>query len=454
MAFSATSLAAGAGLPLHGDRPMVIINNLRSVSALLLGIALMMVGSGALSTLLGLRMAVSGAPSWQVGMVMTMYFAGIVIGATYAQKLIAAVGHIRAFAAFGSLVSAAALAHALHYDPWYWAGLRMLFGFCAVGMFMCSESWLAERSDNTTRGQIFALYQVAIYLSQGAGQFLINIPDSSGFLILAITSVLMSLAIVPVAVTRVQAPPLPKPVRFRFVKLWETSPTGMTTAFASGLMLGAIYGLGPLFAQRVGLETSQVANFMGAVIIGGLVLQWPIGRISDSIDRRTVMLGVALATAFTCLALLGKGVQHGNGLLALAALFGGLSFTLYPLAVAYTNDYLEADDLVPASGGLIMAYGLGAAVGPAAASWAMDGLGPDGLFQFCGAVAGLTAAFIALRMSQRDAPAMADQGDFTAMPRTTQVIYEIDPRCEDEPEDAGAAEPAADGAGDGNRTHV
>lgn len=410
---------------------MSLSHSLRSVSSLLFGTALLMVGGGALSTVLAFRMGAAGQPPWAVGLVMSMYYAGIVLGTAYGQKLIAGVGHIRAFVALGSTMSAATLAHAFMVDPWLWGGLRLLVGMCAVGMFMCTESWISERSDNSTRGQIFSLYQITVYLAQGAGQFLINVPDQTGILLYLLTSILMSLAIVPVAVTRVEAPPLPPPVRFRFLRLWETSPTGMTIAFGCGVILGAFYGVGPLFAQLVGLDTQRTAEFMGIVIVGGLVLQWPTGRLSDLMDRRKVILGVAGGTVAACLALMGPAAQQGPALLVLGAVFGGLAFTLYPLAVAYTFDYVRLEDLVPMSGGLIMAYGLGAAAGPAAASLIVYLAGAGGLFAFCGCIAFATAGFIVWRMTVRDTLPVDDQSDFQAMPRTSQVIYEIDPRRED-----------------------
>ena len=407
---------------------MPLSHSLRSVSSLLLGTALLMMGGGALSTVLAFRMGAAEQPSWVVGMVMSMYYAGIVLGTGYGQKLIAGVGHIRSFVALGSMMSAATLAHAFVVDPWFWGVLRLLVGLCAVGMFMCTESWVNERSDNSTRGQIFALYQVTVYLAQGAGQFLINIPDESGFAVYLLMSVLMSLAIVPVAVTRVEAPPLRPQVRFRFLRLWEVSPTGMTIAFGCGVILGAFYGVGPLFAQLTGLDAERTAQFMGAVIVGGLLLQWPMGKLSDLIDRRKVILALAVGTAAACAWLMGLTADSGAALLLVGALFGGLSFTLYPLAVAYTFDYVDLEDLVPMSGGLIMAYGLGAAAGPAAASLAVFSGGAGGLFAFCGAVAFATAGFVAWRMTVRDTLSVDDQSDFQPVPRTSQVIYEIDPR--------------------------
>ncbi len=413
-----------------------MVSTLRLVSSLLLGIALLMIGVGALSTILAFRMGEGGLPSSVVGVVTSMYFVGLVLGTGYCHRLIGNVGHIRAFAALGSLMSAATLAHALTPDPWVWAGLRFIVGFCTVGMFMCTESWLNEKSSNEIRGQVFSLYQAVLYLGQGAGQFMINVPDMSGFLLYILTSVLMSLAILPVAMTRVVAPELPKPQRFELGRLWGTSPTGMTASLASGALVGAFYGLGALFAQQSGLDRAATAEFMGAVIIGGLLLQWPIGKLSDRIDRRIVIAGVALGTALVCAALVGKDASHGRGLLLLAALYGGLAFTLYPLSVAYTNDFLDPEDLVPASGGLIVAYGIGAAVSPVAGAVVMDLMGPGGLFAYIGAVSLVLLAFIVYRITQRGAIDVEEQGDFQAMQRTTAVVYEMHPDAEieeDEP---------------------
>lgn len=271
---------------------------------------------------------------------------------------------------------------------------------------------------------------------------MINVPDQSGLVLFILTSVLMSLAILPVAMTRVVAPELPKPQRFEFGRLWGTSPTGMTASMAAGSMMGAFYGLGALFAQQTGLDKAATAEFMGAVIIGGLLLQWPIGKVSDKVDRRIVVAAVTVGTVAVCAAMIGKDASHGRGLLLLGAMFGGLSFTIYPLAVAYTNDFLDPEDLVPASGGLILAYGIGAALGPVIGSVAMGALGPDGLFYYIGGVGILLAVFIVYRITQRGTIDVAEQGDFQAMQRTTAVVYELHPdaEVEEEPEKAEEAQ--------------
>lgn len=411
-----------------------MFSTLNLVSSLLSGVALLMIGAGGLSTIIAFRMGVADYPAIVVGLVTSLFFVGLVVGTRPCHWLISGVGHIRTFTALGSLMSAATLAHAFTTDPIVWGVLRFVVGFATVGMFMCTESWLNEKSSNEIRGQVFSLYQVVLYLGQGAGQFLINIPDETGSMLFILTSVLMSLAILPVALTRVAAPTLPKPVRFKIGRLWGISPTGMTASMMSGIVMGAFYGVGALFAEQSGLDRSETAQFMGAVIIGGLVLQYPIGKLSDKYDRRWIMLGVLFGTFAVCVSILGKDDSNGSGLLLLGALFGGFSFTLYPLAVAYTNDFLTAEDLVPASGGLIVAYGTGAATGPIVASLAMEIFGAGGLFTFIGWICIIFAIFIGYRISSRAAPVAHDAGEFQAMQQTSAVVYEMHPEAEIEEE--------------------
>ena len=398
-----------------------------SLSPLLLGMALLMLGNGSLPTVLAIHLTAIGEPFWLIGLVMAQYYLGFVLGTVYCHKLILSVGHIRAFAAFGSTMSAVTLGHAFIFDPWIWAIFRFAVGACAVGMIMCVESWLNTRTDNNNRGQVFALYFITIYLFSGVGQFLIQIPDESGFVLFVVISILMSLSIVPIAVTRVSAPTLPPPQRFDFVQLWQTSPTGMATSMLSGLILGAFYTLGPVFAQLSSLDRSDIALFMSAVMIGGLVIQWPIGKLSDGRDRRAFLFYINLILAGVC-ALLATLVLSGYGLIGGAIIFGGLSSTLYPLSVAYTNDFLDPEDLVPAAGGLVMAFGIGAIIGPPIAALVVELLGAGGLFVFCGAVGLAAAALIFWRMRQREAPPVEDQVDFQTVPRTSPIISKLDPR--------------------------
>ena len=409
-------------------------STLLSISALLMGCVMLYLGNGALGTLLGLRLAIDGYPTWIVGAVMSSYFVGIVAGGFFSHKLITGVGHIRAFSVLATIMSAATLAHPLLEDPIAWGILRFIQGYCMAGLAMCTESWLNERSTNDTRGRILSLYQIAVYLSQGIGQLLLNLGELSGFTLFVMSSILLSLALVPVAASKVQAPILPEPRRFGIRELYAVSPLGMFGSFASGLILGAFYSLAPLFAQMTGLSIADTTLFMGVVIIGGLLLQWPIGGLSDRLDRRTVLIGVSLATAAVCVGLI---LTSGSGLLpllVLGTLFGGVTFTLYPLSVSHANDYIDPADLVPASGGLIIAYGIGATIGPLGAAAMIEIQGAIGLFTFVAAMSLGTAGFAIWRMTRRDAVPVDDQVPFQPVPRTSVIATEMDPRSEPEEE--------------------
>ncbi len=370
---------------------------LLGVLVLLLGMALLMLGNGSLPTVLAVRLAASGETARLIGLVMAQSYVGIVLGTLYGHKLKFTVGHIHAFAVFGSTMSAVTLAHVFIGDPWAWAVFRFLVGACAVGMLMCVESWLNARTDNEGRGHVFSLYVITVYLLQGISQFLIQLPDTTGFAIYAVLSVLLSLSIVPVAVTRVPAPVLPEESRFDFVKLWRTSPTGMVVSLISGVIQGAFCGLGPAFAQFSDFNRTVTALFMSVVILGGLLLQWPVGKFSDGRDRRRFMFAVNILLAAVCTVIAVTGVA-GLGLIGLAIVFGGLSSALYPLAVAYTNDYLEPENLVPAASGLVMAYGIGAIAGPLVAKLSIEFFGAVDLFLCCGIVATGVAGLIFWRM--------------------------------------------------------
>jgi len=300
---------------------------------------------------------------------------------------------------------------------------------------MCTESWLNERASNEIRGRVFSLYMITIYLAQGGGQFLLYLDGDSEFTLFIIASILFSLALVPVAVTRVQAPEPIKPSRLRLRELYGISPLGISGAFACGIILGGFYGLAPYFAQQTGLGFDGAARFMAAAIVGGLLLQWPIGRLSDRFDRRTVFGGLALAVSVTSGAFFFLPEGGVVPLFVLAAVFGGAIFTLYPLCVAHTFDHIAPTDMVWASGGLIVAYGIGAAIGPLAAAGMISFVGPFGLFVFSGAIALVIAAFTFWRMGQRAALPADQQGLFQPVPRTTPAASELDPRAESiEPE--------------------
>lgn len=404
-----------------------------SFFGLFCGMFLLMAGAGVVGSAIPVRLGAANAASYVVGAVSAAYFVGLVIGTLFGNRLIASVGHIRAFATFASFLSAAMLLHPLF--PWAapWGVFRAAQGVCLAGLFMCTESWLNQQASDAVRGRLLSLYMVVLYLGQGLGQVLLPIPDPSGFGLFVIASVLVSLAIVPVAAARMAGPRRPRPARISIVRLFNGSPIAAVGALASGCMLGAFYGLVPLFTQQVGMSLPETAQFMGFAIVGGIVLQWPIGFVSDRVDRRIVIAATSALIAAVSAAFILTHDDSSVDLRLLAPLLGGSLFSLYPICVAQANDRIEPRQRLGVSGGLILTYGVGAALGPLMASAAMATVGALGLFYTIAAIAMLTTVMAMVRKATRPPCPVEDKAPFQAVPRTTPAAGKLDPRFDRAP---------------------
>jgi MFS family permease len=403
-----------------------MIGTARSVGTLLVAVFMLMAGSGFLATLISLRLEAAGAPALLIGLVATAYFAGLTMGSVLALRIVARVGHIRAFAAFVSLFSATSLSYAIHIDPVFWALLRLTEGFCMAGVFVCLESWLNERAEPETRGSVLAFYMIALYSGQAIGQFLLNLGHDWPSIPFIAASILLSLAIIPIALTRIAAPAPPEGRIMPLRELYAASPLGIVGAGATGMMLGAFYGLGAVFARGAGLSDAGTALFMSATILGGVALQFPLGRLSDLIDRRKVIIGAFVATLAICLIIF-AAAEGRYQLMIAGAVFGGTSFALYPLCVAHTNDHLRSAQRVSATGGLVLVYSLGAAAGPMPASVVMGLSGPRGLFLFMALCAALLVGFAILRVLRSPPVPGVRQRRYLILPRTTPTAAALDP---------------------------
>lgn len=399
-----------------------------SVRSLLVSVFLITAGSGFMATLVSLTLESSGTSPMLIGPVATAYFVGLTVGSLRVTPVIQRVGHIRAFAAFVSLFSASSLAYATHENAAFWAGLRFVDGVCMAGIFVCVESWLNDQAEPKARGVVLAAYMVALYSGQAVGQFLLAISHERPSMPFMAASILLSLAVLPVALTRMAGPVIERHPPPSLKGLYRTSPLGIVGAAVTGLMLGAFYALGAVHARRLGLDMAAIATFMSAVIAGGIVLQWPIGRLSDLFDRRRVIVGSFGAAALVCG---GMTLVHGEGwtMLVLGAAFGGLAFALYPLCVAHTNDRLPAGERVGASGGLVLAYSAGAAAGPVPASVLMAAAGPAGLYAFIGLCAFGGLAFALWRDRRGETVPQALQQPYQTLPRTTPMSAALDPQA-------------------------
>lgn len=400
-----------------------------SITALLAGTSFVHLGGGLVGTLIAMQMALHDFSVTTAGLVMSSFSVGYVVSVFYAHTLVERVGHIRAYAVFATVLSAVTLVYPFAVSPASWGALRIVQGFCFAGLAVCTESWLNERSTNEVRGQVFSFYMIAIYLAQAAGQLMLMLPDESGFGLFVAASILLSLAVVPVAITHVPAPPTPQPSRIDLRGLFRASPLGAFGALVSGITIGAFNGLTPYVARDIGLTASGTAQLMSVAILGGLLLQWPVGKLSDRMDRRIVIIGVALGILAAGAAAAVVTRWDPTVLIYMAPVLGGTLYALYPLCVAHTNDFLRPQDMVSMSGGLILVYGLGAILGPLSATALMAPMGPSGLFVFLALGAVVVAAFAGVRMRSRPAPDNGDKESFQVVSGTTTTISpELDPR--------------------------
>ncbi|NQU55857.1 MAG: MFS transporter [Rhodospirillales bacterium] len=390
-----------------------MLQSIRSIASLLLSYGLLLVANGMFSTLLGLRLKLEGFSTETVGFVMAGFFIGLLGGALYAVRVVAAVGHIRGFAAFASIMSVAVLGHVLWIDPFAWFIFRFFAGFCMAGMVMVVESWLNERATNETRGQILSIYMMTNYLGSGMGQFMVSVADPAKFQLFAIASIIFSLALVPVLLTQASAPKPSSPQRMKFRDLYGISPLGVIGTICAGMVNSSINSMGPLFAKDSGLSLFGVSTFMACIIIGGMVLQFPIGRLSDRYDRRTILLIVTLSTVAAAMAVIWASGQSPVWLYVVGAIFGAFCYTVYPLCVAQINDMAAPGKLIQVSAGLLFAYGTGASIGPIVAAQMMGKFGPEGMFMSIAALTGILALFTAYRMLRRD---RQDQSKATFIP--------------------------------------
>jgi len=351
-----------------------------------------------------------------------------VIGALRAGGVVRGVGHIRSFAAFVALLSASTLAYALVQQPLLWGALRLVDGVCVAGVFVCLESWLNDRAEPDTRGTVLASYMVALYSGQAIGQLLLRSGNTAPQVPFELASILISLAIIPICLTRSTAPVLTEAASLPLRRLFAASPLGVVGAGITGLLLGAFYGLAAIYARRLGLSLAATATFMMVVILGGVALQWPLGHLSDRYDRRRVIVGGFALTLAVSVALAMQ--PSGTLLLALGFAFGGLGFALYPLSVAHANDRLLPSERVTASGQLVLLYSVGAALGPIGGAAAMTLAGAGGLFLFIALAAGAMLAFGLWRLAVTDAVPGEAQQDFQILPRTTPTAALLDPAAD------------------------
>ncbi len=402
---------------------------LRAVSAifaLLLAAAILLAGNGLQGTLLAVRANLEGFPTSMIGVLMSAYFGGFVLGCRLNPTFIKSVGHIRTFLALASIASASALIHPLFVQVWAWAVLRAITGFCFAGLIMVIESWINERATNRNRGEILSVYRVIDLTATTVGNALLAAADPADFHLFVIVSILMSLALVPVALTKSDAPKPIETARLDIRRLYALSPVAAVGAPLIGLANASFWAVGAVYAQRLGYDNALIAGFISVVIVGAAVLQWPLGWLSDRFDRRRVMFASALLGIASALALAHFGGRSAEYLLGLGGLVGAFIIPMFGINAAHANDHSPPGEAVSTNGGLLLLHGLGSVVGATAGAVVMANFGPSSLFVYIAAVYAVFAAFCLFRILTTPQVPEERKSPFAPVPKNAApTVFEI-----------------------------
>ncbi len=401
-----------------------MVQVLSGVWALLIGIVFIMLGNGMHFTLIGLRGGIEGFSSAELAIVTSGYFAGFLSGARLTPRLIRHVGHVRVFAALGSFMSAGLIAFTLLAEPWAWTILRILIGFCMSGIYVAAESWLNNAASNETRGKVLSAYMIAQTLGIIGAQGLLTLGDAGTSVLFIGASILVSISFAPILLSAAPVPAaeVAQPMTLR--QLFAGSPLGTVGIFLLGGVYATQSGMGAVFGTQIGMSTAEVALFIATLFAGALLLQYPIGWLSDRIDRRKLIFWAAALGGISCMA---GWITGGSLWLLLAAAFfaGGVTTPLYALFLAYTNDALSVEEMPAASGGLVFTFGLGAILGPLATGWAMQWLGPYAFWLVLGVTFAAISIYALYRMTQRESvPVEETESYIGVLPTASAVAVE------------------------------
>ena len=392
--------------------------------ALLLGMLFLQLGNGLQGTLLSVRGELEDFSTFEMSVVMSAYFVGFLGASRLVPDFIRRVGHIRVFAALASLISAILILYPLLVNPWIWTGGRIIIGFCFCGVYITAESWLNNAATNENRGQLLSSYMVVQMAGIVAAQLLLLVGDPGGFELFVLISVLVSISFAPILLSITPTPAFEATKPMSIKHLFKTSPLGCVGMFFLGGIFSAQFGMAPVFGTTAGFSLSEISIFVAAFYIGAMVFQFPIGWLSDRMDRRILIIvtsAISFIAALTSILVLDVFLI----LVGSALLIGGMSNPLYSLLIAYTNDFLELDDMASASGGLLFLNGLGAISGPLLTGYLMTQTGPEGYFIILATLLGSLTVYGFYRMTQRGISDVDTSSYAAVLPTASVVAVEI-----------------------------
>lgn len=420
-------------------------SQLVAVASLLLGSAFLLIAGGLHGILLPVVGSERGFTLTELGLLGTSWSAGFIAGCVLIPRIVRRVGHVRSYGALASVAAVTILLNLLFISPPAWIVFRAITGFSFAGASMVVESWLNERATRENRGTLFSVYQMVNFAASTTGQLLLVIKPPSDYFFFAIGAILYCLAILPTALSTAKSPQPLKAAKLDIARLYAISPVGAVVSFLIGLVSGAFGTLGPVYAQQIGLATRDIAFLMAGALIGGSLIQFPLGWLSDRTDRRRVLIGVAIGAAVVGIAFATFHPHAPLVVTLLAIVFGAMIYPMYALTVAHANDFAGPDEFVKISSSLLLLYGTGTTFGPLAAAYAMSHLAPEGLFAFTAGVHVVIIAYVGFRITQRPTLNPVLRDSFQGLPVAKTVTHEsaaLDPRSPAPEPGAEADEPA------------
>ena len=412
-----------------------MLKTVRPILQVLVGVVCLETALGILAPTIALQLVHRNEPAEVIGLIASAYFGGFLLGTLTCQRVIDRVGHIRSFAVFAAIAGSMTLLLLIFDQIYVWIALRVVVGYAIAGQYVVVESWLNDKATNENRGRVFSLYMMVSWAASGVSPLALNLADPTGHLLLTLAAIALILSLIPLGLTRIGNPEIGEREHFGLIRLYKISPTGIVACFGSGIATPAFYALLPAYMVDVGFTTQQLSFVYSFSTIAGLLAQFPIGYLADNLGRRPLMLATSLGSAAAAIGLYFMGAHSFAILAGLVFVFEGLMAPLYALGVGQTSDYIEKKDFVAASSGLLFAWGLGSAIGPAIAGWLIGLSGPRGLFLFMAGALVVFMIFLVIRMIVRRAKTPKEQLNYVAVPMTqgTYGAPELDPRGEPTP---------------------
>ncbi len=407
-----------------------MITVLRNTWALFFGFGIICLGHGLQGTLIGVRSVLEEFSYISTGLIVAGYYVGFLIGSILIPILLGRVGHIRVFAALASLASIAILLHSVFIDPYSWFLIRILTGVSLSGIYVIMESWLNDKSTNQTRGKVLSIYMIVTFVFVGIGQLLLNLSDPAKVDLFILVSILLSMALLPILLSKTEQPDISNPKSFTLKELYIITPLGFVGALLTGLAHSAVFGYGAVFASSRGLSILEVSIFMIIITSFGALSQWPVGFLSDKIDRRILLIAVTFIAAGLCIFIVGSSYISLTLFFILVAIYSSMCLPMYSLVVAHTNDFLLPNEIVAASSSIAKLIGLGSILGPILASSIMSIIGSNGFFVYLFIIHGILGLFGLYRLAKRTKPSDIES-QYVPLPRNiTPAGMELNPITE------------------------